>query len=136
MNVFDLANISRRRDISIIRQERIKREGSPYYTWQVPATAATTTSVIHVPTQFHDSRKYEPLDWIEIVNNEASNDLTVTINNGDSFVVPASTIRTISNIALWHIAVTNNGAAITTLNKITVTLQKEPLTIDKWARRQ
>ena len=135
MNIFDLANISRRKNTYIVRQERIKREGSPYYTWQVPVTATTATSVIYVPSQFSDSRKYEPLDWIEIANNDTM-DLTLSINNGDSFPVPAGVIRTINNIALWHVAVTNDGGGNTTLNKITVTMQKQPLTIDKWARRQ
>jgi len=138
MSLFELANIRPRRGVTIDRLERIKREGSPPYVWQVPATAAGATSVIYVPTQFPASRKYEPLDSIEIVNNEATNDLTIAINGKDRRPIPAGTIRTIhgSGIALWHIAITNDGAAVTTLNKITLTLQKEPMTIDKWAQRQ
>jgi len=113
---------------------RVKREGSPLYSWTVPVIAAGATEIIHVPTEFPDSRKYEPLDSIEIANNEAANDLTLTINNQDARYVPAGTIRRISGngIALWHIAVTNNGAGDTTLGKIIVTLQREPLTMDRW----
>jgi len=120
----------------IDRQARIKREGSPIFVWQVPATAAAATSVIHVPSQFPASRKYEPLDALEIVNNETVNDLTLTINGTETRYIPAGTIRQIhgQGIALWHIAVTNNGAVITTLNKITITLQREPLTVDKWVQ--
>lgn len=138
MNLFELANIRPRRGVTIDRLERIKREGSPPYVWPVPATAAGATSVIYVPTQFPASRKYEPLDSVEIVNNEATNDLTITINGKDRRPSPAGTIRTIhgSGVALWHIAITNDGAAITTLGKIILTLQKEPMTIDKWAARQ
>jgi len=120
----------------VSRLERIKREGSPYYTWTVPVTAASATAVIYVPTQFPDGRKYEPLDWLEIVNNESANNLTLVINNGDSFKIPASSIRTINNKALWHLAVTNDGLVNTTLKEIVVTIRREPVTIDKWARNQ
>lgn len=138
MNIGQLANLFPRRGITIDRLERIKREGSPTYTWPVPATAAGATAVIYVPDQFPASRKYQPLDSIEIVNNEVANDLTVTINGNETRPVPAGTIRTIhgSGVALWHVAITNDGAGITTLNKIICTLQKEPMTIDKWAQRQ
>jgi len=134
-NLFDLARIERRKGTYTVRQERIKREGSQYYTWQFPVTAAGATSVIYVPDQFPDSKKYQPLDWLEIVNNEPTNDLTLVINNNDSFKVPAKTIRRIDNIALWHLAVTNDGGANTTLGAIIITLQKQPLTIDQWVRK-
>lgn len=136
MNILELAGLTPRRGITIDRIERIKREGSPAYVWTVPVTAPTATSVIHVPTQFPESRKYEPLDSLEIVNNEASNDITVVINGSDSRYVPAGTIRTIhgTGVAVWHIAVTNNGAGNTTLGKVILTVQKEPMTIDKWAQ--
>lgn len=135
-NLFELANIHNRRHSYLVRQERIKREGSPYYTWTVPVTATTATSSIHVPTQFPVSRKYEPLDWIEIVNNEPTNNLTLTINQSDSFSVPAGTIRTIERKALWSIGVTNDGGANTTLGLIVVTIRRQPMTMDKWAGRQ
>jgi hypothetical protein len=134
-NIFNF-NLHNPRNSYTVRQERIKREGSPYYTWIVPVTAAAAKSVIAVQEQFSESRKYEPLDWLEIVNNEAALDLTLLINNNDSLYVPASSMRTMTGRALWHIAVTNNGGANTTLNKIIVTLRREPQTIDKWAQRQ
>lgn len=135
-NFFNIANIRKPADIYQVRQERIKREGSPYYSWAVPATAAAASSNIHVPTQFPAARKYEPLDWLEIVNNEAVNNLNLTINGQDTFPVPAGTIRTIDGKALWTLLVTNNGAVITTLNNIIVTLRRQPMTIDKWTRNQ
>ncbi len=138
MNIFELANIFPRRGITLDRLERIKREGSPTYTWTVPATAAGATAVIYVPTEFPRSRKYEPLDHLEIVNNEGTNDLTFTLNGKETRPCPAGTIRTVkgSGIALWHLAITNDGGVITTLGKIILTLQREPLTIDKWAQGQ
>lgn len=117
------------------RIDRIKREGSPRYVWQVPVTAAAARAVIEVNNHFPASRKYAPLDSLEIVNNEAANDLTLTINGGNTYYCPAGTIRTVRGrgVALWHIAVTNNGAVNSTLGSIMVSLQKEPYTIDKWA---
>lgn len=138
MKLFDFANIMPRKGVTIDRLERIRREGSPPYVWIVPVTATTATAVIGVREQFPAARKYEPLDSLEIVNNESLNDITVTLNGNDARVCPAGTIRTIhgSGVALWHIAVTNDGGVNTTLGKIVLTLQKEPMTIDKWAQRQ
>jgi hypothetical protein len=137
MNLADLSNLMRpRAGITHDRLTRIKREGSPAYVWNVPATAALASVSIYVPDQFLASRKYQPLDSMELVNNEASNDIQVTINGNDVRQVPAGSIRHIhgSGIALWHIQITNLGGAITTLGKIICTLQREPLTIDKWVQ--
>lgn len=134
-NFFDLAQFRKPKSVYQSREERIRREGSPYYTWAVPATAAAATSIIHVQDNFPESRKYEPLDWLEIVNNETVNSLTLIINSGDRFTVPAGTIRTIDGKALWTIAVKNDGAVITTLNNIVVTIRRQPMTIDKWSRK-
>ena len=90
MNIFDIANnITKPRNTYQVRQERIKREGSPYYTWTPGAIAAGVTSGIYLQTQFPDARKYEPLDWLEIVNNEAANNLSLVLNDADTFAVPA-----------------------------------------------
>jgi len=135
MNIFDIANIQRRKGVSISRIERIKREGSPNYTYLLPVTATTVTVTIHIPTQFPDSNKYQPLDFVEIVNNDAACPLTVTINNADAYSCPIGTIRTIhgQGIALWQVAITNDGGVNTTINRIRLTLKKEAMTIDKWA---
>lgn len=120
------------------RISRIKREGSPVYVWQPGVLATTATAVIEVNNQFPASRKYAPLDSLEIVNNEAANDITVTINGGDARYCPAGTIRQIHGrgVALHHIAVTNDGGVNTTAGNIVLSLQKEPFTIDKWAADQ
>lgn len=130
-----ISGISRQKGVSVSRMERIKREGSQPYVYPAGVIAAGADEAIHVPTQFPDSRKYEPLDWIEIVNNETSIDIIVTINGGDAYIVPAKSIRKVSNTALWHINIHNNhGANATTAGRVRLTLQKEPLTMDKWIR--
>lgn len=133
-----LKDFQPKRGITIERTERIKREGSQPYVWNVPALAAGATVTVYVPTQFPDSRKYHPLDSLEIVNNEAANSITVTINGLDGRYIPSGVMKTIhgTGVALWQVAVTNNGAVITTLGQIRLTFQKEAMTIDKWAQRQ
>jgi hypothetical protein len=136
MNIFELANIKPSKNVYIIRQERIKREGSQYYTWIVPVTATTATSYIYIPDQFPDSKKYSPLDWMEIVNNETACDLTLTLNGDETLPVPSGVIRKVEGKSLISLAVTNLGLGNTTLNKIIVSLRKQPMTIDRWAQRQ
>jgi len=139
-NFFDLVNnIRPRRGVQINSLEQIKREGSPHYVWIVPAILAGANLAINVPDTFPASRKYTPLDSLEIVNNEAANDITVLVNGagGDAHYCPAGTIRSISGggVALYQVMVTNNGGLVTTLGLIRLTFQKEPLTIDKWFNR-
>lgn len=135
-NLLDIAGISKTRNTYLVRQERIKREGSPYYSWAVPVTAAGASSAIYVPTQFPDGKKYHPLDWLEICNNDTNCNLTLTINGNTTLPVPSGTIRTIENKALHHIAIKNDGAVATAANKIICSLQRQPLTMDKWVRSQ
>lgn len=135
MNLFKMANIQLRKGVVVSRIERIKREGSPNYEYILPVTAALAVTTFYVPTQFPASRKYQPLDFIEIVNNEAANPLLVTINNQDGNYCPAGTIRMIhgKGVALWQVAITNLGGGVTTLGLVRMTLKKEAMTIDKWA---
>ncbi|GAI27636.1 unnamed protein product, partial [marine sediment metagenome] len=85
---------------------------------------------------FPESKKYEPLDFIELVNNDVV-DVSLAINGQNHFVCLAGTIRTIEGMPLHEIRITNNDAATaTTTGKIILTLQRQPLTIDKWARQQ
>ena len=138
MGLFDIANITKRKGIFTSRLERIKREGSPDYQYNLPVTAPAAVDQIHLPTQFSESRKYQPLDSMEIVNNEAANAINVVVNGQDNFYCPAGTIRTVhgKGIALWQIHTTNLGAANTTLGLIRFTFKKEAMTIDKWAAEQ
>ena len=117
------------------RQQRIKKEGSEYFSWTVPVTAAGVTSHINIGQQFTQARKYEPLDWLEICNNDVVN-LALIINGDTVLPIPAGTMRTVDNQALWQIGIRNDdAAAATVLNLVQVTLRRQPLTIDQWARR-
>jgi hypothetical protein len=124
------------RTVYFTRLERIKKEGSPYYTWPVPVTAPAAISAIDLNTYFPLSRKYAPLDWLEIVNNDVV-DLTLILNGqgGEYLNVPAATTRPVIGKALWKIAVRNDDAAAdSVLNQIMVTVRRQPKTIDMVAR--
>ena len=135
MNLSELANIFPvTRDLVVIRKERVKREGSPYFTYTMAALAAAASISFDIERTFPAAKKYEPLDWLQFVNNEANNDLLLTINGNMTLPIPAGTIQTIKNQAIWHITITNLGGVITTLNKVVLTFQKQPLTADDAAR--
>ena len=115
------------------RQERVKREGSEYFTWE-PAPAATATAAIETGTQFPRARKYQPLDFIEVCNNDVV-DLTLTINGNITLPVPAGVIRKVVNQTLWQVGITNDDAATNaTAGAIVVSMRREPMTIDDYAR--
>jgi len=138
MDIGSFANFLPRKGGAIIsRAERIKREGSPNYPYALPVTAAAAVVILYIPAQFPDSRKYQPLDFLEVVNNDPNNSLTITINNADTYYCPAGTIRTISGdgVALWQVQITNNGAGATGAGLVQLTFKKEALTTDKWVRR-
>ena len=135
-NFFKFANVRQRDQTYLVRQARIKREGSPYYTYTVGVIAASDSAVLIPRIYFPESKKYEPLDFIEIVNNDVV-DLSLAINGQDHFVCLAGTIRTIEAMPLHEIRIINNDAATATVaGKIILTLQRQPLTIDKWVRMQ
>ncbi|OGO29979.1 MAG: hypothetical protein A2Z29_04745 [Chloroflexi bacterium RBG_16_56_11] len=118
------------------RQDWIKKEGSEYFSWIVPVTIAGAQSSIEIGQQFPRARKYLPLDFIEVMNNDVVN-LTLIINNNEFLPVPAASIRPMAGNKLWQISVRNDDAAApSTLNSIIVTLRRQPQTIDDWARRQ
>ena len=138
--VANIAKLYTRKGVITSRIERIKREGSPAYVYALPVTAPAAIDVIHVPQQFPLSRKYQPLDSLEVVNNSVANPVTIIINGAgnDTYLCPAGTIRSIrgSGVALWQIETVNNGVGATVLGEIILTCRKEAMTIDKWAANQ
>ncbi len=133
-----MANISRRKGVVISRLERIKREGSPNYPYSLPITAPAAIVHLTMRILFPLSRKYAPLDYVEIVNNSVANPILFTVNNGDAWIIPAGTIRTIhgAGIALWIIDIANNGVGATVAGELEFTFKKEAMTIDKWSQEQ
>jgi len=125
-----------RSDMQSARMKRVRQEGSPPYVWTPGSIAAGGSLSIYLDTQFPDSRKYSPLDWIEIANGDEV-DLTITINTDETRLVPARVIRIVDDdIGIRHVKVTNNHASTaTTANRIVLTFQRKAITIDTLARR-
>lgn len=122
------------------RQRRIRREGSPYYPYEVPSIAAGVDHGRYVGDALPLSRKYAPLDWLEIVNNDVVN-LTLTINAvhqaGENLPVPAGSIRTIENQSIYYFNVHNDDAAVaSTQGLINISLRRKPVDMDSLARER
>jgi len=118
------------------RNQRVFQEGSPPYTWTIGVLAAAATIAIYLDTQFPASRKYAPLDKVEIVNSDVV-DLTVTINGVEPYDVPAGAIRTVADgVGIRHCQVTNDDAAVaTTAGAVVLRFQKKPADADSILRR-
>lgn len=123
------------------RERRALRGGSPYFTYTPGIIAAGATTAINVYTTYTAARKYLPLDYIEIINNEAANPITVAINaspaaSNRTITVPARTQRiSDEDVQIWTVHVQNDGAVATTAGNIVIKLKRAPLTADSAARR-
>jgi hypothetical protein len=119
------------------REERVKREGSPSFTYILAALAAAAHIDVDVQKQFPDCRKYEPLDEMVIKNNDVQ-DLKVSVNGdyGNADVIMAGEMTTYKDKPIWAFRVENIGGAITVLNKIVFILQRSSTSVDAEVRRQ
>lgn len=123
--------------IALNRLKRIDREGSPIYPFSVPQIAASSYLERCIATQFPDAKKYEPLNWTEVINND-SVDIDLYLNGvgGDYFHIPAGTCRPISRTAVWHYRIANcDAVTASTAGKIKISFQRLPLDADEAARR-
>ena len=120
---------------TIVREERIKREGSPYFTYTLPSISAGEYHSLVVGDDIPQSRKYLPLDFIEVTNNDSVS-IEFQINEGDTFLVPAGVIKTVTERPIRRIRVKNKDTTTATIEgKIVLLLQAMPITTDKFVRR-
>lgn len=117
------------------RDDRMFREGSPFYSHPLPSLALSTwTATLWTSDLWPDSRKYEPLDYIEVTNNDAV-DLLLLMDTGDSVPVPAGTVRGRVDRPFRSFRIRNeDAAAATVLGKVYIVAQRRPTSIDRWAR--
>ncbi len=119
-----------------IRDEKIKQTGSPFYSIAVPAIAAgeIISYSLSESAELRGADKYAPLDWMEIVNEDAVK-IEVRVGIG-TFPIVSGTIRTIDNNWFDQFSIKNlDATTATTAGKISITCRREPLTWDKLARR-
>jgi len=122
--------------ISIVRQQRVLQHGSEYFTIKPAAIAAGDFIVYDIDTsaELEKARKYKPLDFVEITNNDTV-DIELTLNFQDTFLVPKGVIKTISERPFYSLKIKNIGSAETTVDKIVLTLQRMPITTDQYIRK-
>lgn len=120
------------------RLQRVMREGSPKYHYDLGAIAGAAYVEFDIQTQYPRARKYEPLDSCLIINNDAV-DIGINFNGhgGDLYIIPAGTIRRISReeiAAIWHIRITNLGGDAVTVNMVDLEIWRSPEDADSIAR--
>lgn len=116
------------------RMHRRLQDGSPVFTHDCGIIAANGAEYLHLQTDIPATRRYEPLDWLEVVNN-STEDLQVDLNGNENFQVPAATIRTIRDTAIWSVTINNLDAVnATAAGEIVLTMQRTPASWDKVLR--
>ena len=122
--------------ISIVRQQRILQNGSEYFTIKPVSITAGDFAFYDIDSspELSVARKYKPLDFVEITNNDII-DIEVCLNSQDTFLVPKGVIKTISERPIYTIKVKNIGSSNSTQDKIVLTLQRMPITNDQYIRK-
>lgn len=122
--------------ISLVRQQRVLQYGSEYFTIKPAAISAGDFTIYDIDNslELEKARKYKPLDFVEITNNDAV-DIQVQLNFADKFLVPKGVIKTISGRSFYSLKVKNIGSAASTEGKIVLTLQRMPITTDQYIRK-
>lgn len=122
--------------ISKVRQQKVLQYGSEYFTIKPGAISASDFNIYDIDNsaELVNARKYKPLDFVEITNND-SVDIEVTLDFQDTFLIPKGVIKTISERSFYSLKVKNIGSAATTEGKIVLTLQRMPITTDQYIRK-
>jgi hypothetical protein len=122
--------------LSFVRQQRVLQNGSEYFTIKLPSIAMGDFAIYDIDTsaELSAAKKYKPLDFIQITNNDVA-DIEVSLNFQDTFLVPKGVIKTISERPFYAIKIKNVGSSDTTADKVVLTLQRMPITTDQYIRQ-
>ena len=117
-----------------ITRDRARREGSPLYTYIPAVITAGATDRRELANDFPAARAYQPLNSIEITNNDVVN-LTLTINGNERIPVPPGVVKAIRRPAIWTFGIRNDDAAIASIaGAIAINVMREAMTADDAAR--
>lgn len=123
----------------LARLERINQFGSRNFVYALGVLAAATRINFDIKTTYPEARKYEPLDTMEIVNNDVV-DIQINLNamtDEDRYIIPAGSTRIIRDTPIWNVYITNLNAGIATVaNMVILTLYRSPLNADTILRSQ
>ena len=121
--------------ISLLREQKVLRFGSPYFTKRCPAIPVGDFLSYSLADLDSSAPKYEPLDFLEITNLDAASCVAVRLDDGDSFMVDPGAIRSISQKPWRRLSVRNLGAAEVAAGLVSLLAQREPITQDTYIRR-
>lgn len=117
------------------RQRTIIRHGSPRYQYSLAAIVAGASYTFAPDQYWPASKKYSPLDTIEISNLDPTCDLNVILNAKSRYVVPSSSTRVITDQAIRQIRIENRHAVTaTTVNLVIISCERAPMSADMGAR--
>jgi len=120
--------------ISRVRAQRIVKHGSPYFPVSVGALAAGASEDYDLAAIAAAAVKYDPLDAIEVTNTDSASPVRLILDQGDSFIVPASTIRAVTSHPFRHVRIRNDGSAAIAAGAVTFLAQREPIKVDTFIR--
>jgi len=118
-----------------IREKRVLKYGSPYYNYSCATIAASAYLAIMVTDFSLEAQKYLPMDNLEITNISPVN-IDICLDDGDTFIVPHGTIKTITDKPFRRLRVHNRDAVSATgADLVLLQIQKLPITTDTYIRR-
>ena len=79
-------------------------------------------------------KKYAPYDYIEMLNNSTL-DLGLVLNDASTFIIPAKSSVTKSDISFRRFKITNDSGSSLTGTDLFVTVQHRPIDADMAARK-
>lgn len=116
------------------RLDLVNREGSPVFPLTFGAITGSGGREYHeIRASIPAARKYEPMDLV-VLTNRSAEVVDVEINGLAFDVLPANTRVTISEQAIWSLALINNATGNIAAGAITATFQRAPLSVDRIAR--
>jgi len=121
--------------LSLLREQRILKYGSPYFLKECGAIAAGEFVVYELKDLSADAPKYKPLDFVEITNLDSTSAVSVRFDDGDSVIVPAGAIRKVEQKPYRRLKIKNLGAAQIDAGKVSILAQRMPITVDTYIRR-
>jgi len=120
---------------NIVREQRILKYGSPYYSAIIPTIAAGGYATYMAKQLAPDCAKYLPLDYIDLTNMSTVN-VYLQLDDGDKFLCPAGTIKTIEDRPYRRLRITNMDAtAETGADNIVIQMQKQAIKENTYLRR-
>ena len=125
-----------RRKHPSLRWERVDREGSQFFRYEVEPIPPTATLALEYDDIHPHMKRYFPVDFVHIINNSAV-DILLTISPAQDFTIPSGSIISLSDRPITQIRLKNLDTAIGTLEgEVTLLFQRLPLSEDRVIRRE